>query len=336
MACIFRRSNGTFYLVATRKGKRIWRSTGETNLERALEAARSQFPDLLIKSRRLTLNEFAALYFPYAEANFAPSTVTLYRGGLKAFRRLTGDKALESFKPHDMEQFKILRLKEVSPSKVNIDLTFLKAFFQMAVTWKHLEQNPCFGVKRLRVPVRRHCFITKPEFQRLLDVIPDRWYRELIAFAVSTMMRAGEIVNLTWESIDLERRVIMVENTKEHRLKTQKPHAVPINNVVFEILLSRQQRSGHVFLSPDGQRLTVDHVGKKFKRHVREAGLSEDYHFHTLRHTGASWLVQGGVSLYAVQRLLGHSNVDVTTMYSHLVTGDMQDAVNKISVGNGS
>ena len=73
-------------------------------------------------------------------------------------------------------------------------------------------------------------------------------------------------------------------------------------------------------------------VSKRFKIHARRVGLREDLHFHSLRHTFATWLVQEGVSIYEVQKLLGHSSISVTQIYSHLAASELHGAVNKIQV----
>jgi len=65
---------------------------------------------------------------------------------------------------------------------------------------------------------------------------------------------------------------------------------------------------------------------------VRKVGLPDTIHFHSLRHTGASWLVQDGVSIYAVQKILGHSSIQVTMGYSHLVSEELHGIVNMIRV----
>jgi site-specific recombinase XerD len=71
-------------------------------------------------------------------------------------------------------------------------------------------------------------------------------------------------------------------------------------------------------------------ISRCFKTAVRKAGINENIHFHSLRHTFASWLVQKGVSLYEVSRLLGHTNIKTTQIYSHLAPGNLINAVKKL------
>lgn len=81
----------------------------------------------------------------------------------------------------------------------------------------------------------------------------------------------------------------------------------------------------------NGGRKTGSYIAHMFKKFVRKAGLNERLHFHSLRHTFATCLVQSGVSIYEIQKLLGHSSIVITQMYSHLAASELHRAVNKIS-----
>ena len=76
-----------------------------------------------------------------------------------------------------------------------------------------------------------------------------------------------------------------------------------------------------------GFKLNEDFVSRKFKQAVRKAKLDEGIHFHTLRHSFASNLVQKGVSLYVVKELLGHESITTTQIYSHLQKKNLRDAI---------
>lgn len=106
-----------------------------------------------------------------------------------------------------------------------------------------------------------------------------------------------------------------------------------MNEAAWLILTQRAQanQAEHIFTF-NAQRVLEDLVTKKFKDYVREAGINPKLHFHSLRHTFATWLVQSGVSIYEVQKLLGHSNISVTQICSHLAARELHEAVEKISI----
>lgn len=66
------------------------------------------------------------------------------------------------------------------------------------------------------------------------------------------------------------------------------------------------------------------------KKYVRGAKLNDRLNFHALRHTFATWLVQKGVSIYIVSKLLGHADVKTTQIYAHLQTNDLREVVDQI------
>ncbi len=80
------------------------------------------------------------------------------------------------------------------------------------------------------------------------------------------------------------------------------------------------------------RKVMANWVTHKLKRYIRRLDLDDRLRFHSLRHTFASWLVQDGVSLYEVQKLLGHSSISMTQVYSHLQPEQLRDTVNKIKV----
>ncbi len=75
-------------------------------------------------------------------------------------------------------------------------------------------------------------------------------------------------------------------------------------------------------------KLNEDYASKHFKKAVRDSGLNDNIHFHTLRHSFASRLIQKGASVFVVKELLGHEDIKTTQIYSHLKTENLAEAVN--------
>ena len=146
-------------------------------------------------------------------------------------------------------------------------------------------------------------------------------------------MRLGEILNLQWTDIDLERKLIRVGDREGFTTKSKRARVIPMNDQLIEIMWSRKSSAAsELVFHRKGQKLREEFVSKKFKHFARRAGLEERVRFHSMRHTFASWLVQDGVSLYEVQKLLGHSNIAVTQVYSHLQPGQLHATVNRLSL----
>ena len=122
-------------------------------------------------------------------------------------------------------------------------------------------------------------------------------------------MRKGKILNLSWDKVDFENRVIRIDHTKNGEYR-----AIPMNQRLFETLKMVDNHSNFVFHREDGARF--GNVRTAFNAAVRRSGI-EKYRFHDMRHTFATRLVMAGADLRSVQELLGHKTISMTMRYSH-------------------
>jgi site-specific recombinase XerD len=147
-------------------------------------------------------------------------------------------------------------------------------------------------------------------------------------------MRLGELLNMRWGWIDFKQNIITVKHSNSFTTKSKKERIIPIHSIIDEVLLSRYttlpkfNEDNYVFFRYPGIKLNEDFVSKNFKKVVRLVGLSDDIHFHTLRHSFASNLVQSGSTLYIVKELLGHQDFQTAQIYSHLQKENLSRAVN--------
>ncbi len=161
MATLIRRSNGIYYLITKINGRRVWKSTGCTRKSGALKCVLKQERNDKKTSEPMTLRQFRKQLLAYVSANLAPTTAELYRAAITQFETLIGNFPLEDYSTQMVEKFKILRLGEVSPVKVNIDFRTLRAAFNIAVNWGLLSENPFRRCKQIRVPAKRPVYLTQ-------------------------------------------------------------------------------------------------------------------------------------------------------------------------------
>jgi len=137
-------------------------------------------------------------------------------------------------------------------------------------------------------------------------------------------MRLGELLNMKWNWIDFKQNIITVQCSATFTTKSKKERIIPISPILRSQLSNQLpkvidlEKNTFVFARINGIKLNVDFVSKQFKKSVRAAGLDDKIHFHTLRHSFASLLVQRSVSLYVVKELLGHESLTTTQIYAHL------------------
>jgi site-specific recombinase XerD len=334
MSSLLKRFNGIYYVILSDgSGLRKWKSTGERKLKQALEKAASFQSQVPRQPTAMKLSKFYREFIDYARTVYAPETVGIYRRSLDGLVRLVGDKHLAEINQRDVDLFKSRRLSEVKRVTVNIELRTLRSAFYTATRWEFITANPFKQVRLCHLEDVPPTFLTVEDFQSLLPMIHAEWLRDLIIVAVLTGMRRGEILNLKWECVDLAKRIIKIQSSGNFRTKLGKRRSIPINHQVVSILERWLNiRQGEYVFQENGSRLKDRRVSNYFKRCVRRAGLDESLHFHSLRHSFASWLVQGNVSLYRVQKLLGHSNIKVTEIYSHLLPETMHHTVDRLAI----
>lgn len=340
---LYKRSNQIYSIGYYQDGRRKWKSTGATVKADALKAL-TQFKELLQeRTRSVSLQQFVSEFLTYGEANYSRKTLTIYRSILQRFVALTKNVSLMELTPQHVDNYKAKRLKDktkskhprdISPVSVNVELRALRAALNTARKWKLIDANLFEGVSLAEVPERDPLFFSPSDFERLLQCINENWLKEIVVFAVLTGMRRGELLNLRWQEVDLQRRIIQIRSTPTFKTKHGKKRVIPLNDTAFYLVQSKHGKdtSEYVF-TLNGKQIFEGWLSHKFKKAVRRAKLEKDgLHFHSLRHTFASWLVQDGVSLYEVQKLLGHSSSSVTEVYSHLQPEQMHSTVNRIGI----
>lgn len=274
--------------------------------------------------QKTRFRDFAERYLAFSKTNKAPATY--HRHDLNNMRPLLeyfGGKSLSAITSLLVERYKDERVKRVAPATVNRELATLRHMYTKAVEWGYVRGNPLKGVKRLKEPPGRVRYLREEEIGRLLRCCAGHIHPIVLA-ALHTGMRKGELLGLRWERVDLVRRRITVVHSKNNEVR-----AVPLNQTLYRLLeeLGRKGKSGHVFRGPDGKAL--GDIKKGFAGAVRRAGI-EDFRFHDLRHTFASYLVMSGVDLRTVQQVLGHTEIKTTMRYSHLSTRHVLESLERL------
>lgn len=261
-----------------------------------------------------------------------------YKGYIKNLRSYFKDATISEITPSLINEYKVMRRKDsVGSATVNRELAVLKNAFNKALReWEWVKENPVTRIPMEKEPSGRVRFLTEKEFERLYNVCSE-WLKPIVLTARHTGMRKENILSLKWNQVDLFRRVINLEQTKnDERL------CIPINDTLMEVLKKlakvRHIGSQYVFLHPNAQKRSAKgtfngkryyEVKTSFQKALMKAGI-ENFRFHDLRHCFASALVQRGVDLYLVQKLLGHKDGKMTQRYAHLASENLRDAVLKL------
>lgn len=276
-----------------------------------------------------TLKDFYKLYLDRMEVSLMPNSWRFSKNALTYFMNEVGeDIKINQISVSMLESFLLKKFKESKYSAHSIYRN-LKAAFNKAVHWELIEKNPLQKIKLPKIETNFPAYITEDQLNLILEKETNVVLKANFAIAFYTGMRLSESVGLQWKDVDVINKIIYVRNSEFHTTKSKKERIIPYGSKVEYFLntLSHKDEDTFVFITDKKKKWQWNKVSKLFKARVREAKLDEKIHYHSLRHSFASALVSRGVSLFTVQKLLGHSSPSMTAIYSHLSNQNLVDAI---------
>ena len=203
----------------------------------------------------------------------------------------------------------------------------LRTYFAFLLADGVVTADPTDRLESPRVARRLPDFLTVEEVERLLDT-PDPtrplyWRdRAILEFLYASGVRVSELVELPLSALDLEEGLATIfgKGSKERLVPVGEPARRAVDRYLREVrpTLDKGQGQGRVFLNARGRPLRREAVWSLVADAARRAGITKHVSPHTLRHTFATHLVEGGADLAAVQELLGHADISTTQIYTHL------------------
>jgi integrase/recombinase XerD len=324
---IYQRPNSSVYWMQYRlpSGERVRKTTGTataSEAQAALEAA-------IASAGQLSFVDAVEHFF--TTKTLKPTTVHQYRNSLRVLDPLFRHRTLSEITSAEIRKFANERRREVSDASVRRDLAFLSSL--IAYCQETLDNapdvNPVKAVSKKHLKeIKRTTWLTELEAERLDRACTEEWHRLVINLAISTGLRHGEIRHLEIEWIDFERRQI---HLPARITKNGLPRSLPIPVTLADTLKAYCARTPGPYLFGGQEPYTT--FQNFFSAACRRAGL-KGIRFHDLRHTFASWWVQRGGNIYQLQKLLGHSSVQVTERYAHLATAELSEIMDTLFGGS--
>lgn len=188
----------------------------------------------------------------------------------------------------------------------------------------------CYGVF---IP-SKFDYLNESECKLFLDNSDDNLH-DMILLALNTGLRFGELIALTFKDVDFEKKLLTINKAIAKGVlgstKSNKNRYIPLTNSVIEMIRDRKRNNDLIF-SEDNSFLIQARYVKRLHKLCRDLKFRR-IGWHVLRHTFASHLAQKGISLKAIQELLGHSDIKTTMRYAHLSPRELRQAVDVLSFG---
>ncbi len=322
---LYKRGNLWWTRFTAPNGERVSRSTGTEEKKRAqeyedhLKSEAWRVYKLGEKPRR-TWKE-AVVRWLQERASKADAKKDL--GKLRWLDNYLGTLYLDEVNRDVVDAIKHKRLEIASTSTANRYLALIRAILRAARDeWEWIDHIP--AIKLYKEPRKRVRWLRPDEAQRLLSELP-RHLQLMAIFSLATGLRQSNVSYLRWDQVDLERGYAWIHPDES---KSGRAINVPLNNDALAVLHEVQGEDRDYCFVYQGK--PVERTSTKaWHAALKRAGI-ENFRWHDLRHTWASWHVQNGTSLQELQELGGWASFEMVLRYAHLAKGQLKRVANNV------
>jgi integrase len=273
---------------------------------------------------------FSTLVEMYLSNEYLGTKPQMQRSRLKHWLNHMGEMPINDIDKDDIAAGLDKLPNEFSNATINKYKKLTSVVFNYGIRELGLTENPTQYIRSLPEKKGRTRYLSDNERNRLFKACrASKWEKLylLVLMAITTGARRGELLSLRWNDIDFEKQAAYVNNTKNGEAKVL-PLTIDVTN---ELQVFIQNDCSLIFASKIKSSKPYVFY-KPWKRAVIDAEL-EDFRFHDLRHTTASYLAQNGATLLEIADVLGHKQIEVTKRYAHLCIEHKSSLINRVMGG---
>jgi len=277
--------------------------------------------------------------------NFRPATIRGYKHTLDSFLKYSKIDLLEEVTTEKLRSFLYQgRLeKHWTADTFIFHYKNFRSFFKWCVGRQYMKENPILSIEKAKLETKLPKRITKHEAQYLLDYAFNRHYTyrheryrnwALIAVMIYGGLRAGEVLNLKLNEVDIKNCVISVNLGKGGKDRVV-PICYPLQKILSEYVRDRERLERqciYFFTSLRGDK-PFTYSGLKKVIETLKQGSGVKFSAHRLRHTFATLMLEGGCDLFSLQKMMGHSDIKTTTVYLSTTVNHLQEQIRKHPLG---
>lgn len=253
---------------------------------------------------------------------YSLNTINSYQSHLRLTELHFEGRDFESIQDQELFEFiyHLVHVKKISSSYQRQIVGALKLFYKEVYN----RSIPFEYLKVQRHEQKLPVVLSKAEVRKIIDCTENLKHKAIISLLYGSGLRIGELLELRKSDIDSNRMLIHVREAKG-----KKDRYTILSQQVLVILRSyylQFKPADYLFEGQKGGKYSSESAGKVFKRSLKKGGVSKQATLHTLRHSFATHLLEDGVSVAHIQKLLGHNNIKTTLIYTHIA----QDSLYKI------
>lgn len=284
----------------------------------------SEFQDYLLNVRRYSSNTVSSYSFDICD-------FTKFIRGL--------GKIFKDIKVDDVKSWILdLTERQIGKRSIKRKMSSLKSFYAWMYLQKKVDSDPFEYVHSPKATHALPDFFSEKEIDSLLTANEKRTDRlknrdqALLMLMFASGLRASEVVNLTFNQVDFDNRIMKVSG------KGNKDRLVPFTTSAKEAMLNYinglrkdllKEDTEYIFLNSQGNKMTVRGLEYILDEIEAKTGLYGKIHPHMLRHSFATKMLNRGADLRTIQELLGHSSIETTSIYTHVAYENMKETYEK-------
>ncbi len=320
---------GTYYVKLTAPdGTLIRRSSGTTDRKKAQEyhdKLKAQLWDLArLKQKPKRTWDEAALRWLNEKAHKKSYRDDVSR--IRWFTRHLRGKTLDQVSRDMIDRIVSRHLARRSDRTKDLYVALIRAIFRKAMReWEWIGHMPAFKTYGRSGKVRVR-YLTHDQAVALMDRLPEH-QREVVLFALSTGLRQGNILRLRWDQVDMTRRIAMIGDGET---KNGEALGVPLNEAALGVLERQRGKHATCIFTYRGAPLRSANT-RTWRAALKACGI-ENFRWHDLRHTWATWLRQNDVPTWVLQELGGWKSETMVRRYAHMSVKHLQPYADQLII----
>lgn len=270
------------------------------------------------------------------DKKYSENTIKSYKNDLKNFSNYI-NKEITNIKENDIKNYiKHLNKENNDTKTISHNISTLRSFYKFLLIEKKVKNNPMEYIELPKIKKSLPKTLSIEEIDKLLDIkLKDAFsYRNkaMLELMYSSGLRVSELVNVKTHDIDTSNCIIRIMG------KGKKERIVPLGDYAINYIeiyikeyrekLIKKEMNDYLFLNNHGKKMTRQGFFKMLKQLAKEKNIKTEFSPHTLRHSFATHLLNGGADLRSIQEMLGHESISTTQIYTHVSKEKLKENYN--------
>jgi integrase/recombinase XerD len=261
------------------------------------------------------------------DKKYSENTIKSYNNDLKKFNNYFENKPISKIEENNIKNYiKYLKQENNDNKTISHNISTLRSFYKFLLIEKIIKNNPMEYIEQPKLKKTLPKTLTIEEIDKLLDIkLKDAFSfrnKAMLELMYSSGLRVSELINVNIHDIDTSNCIIRIMG------KGSKERIVPLGDYAIKYIeiylreyrekLTKRELNDYLFLNNHGKKMTRQGFFKILKQLAKEKGIKTDFSPHTLRHSFATHLLNGGADLRSIQEMLGHESISTTQIYTHV------------------